>query len=268
MFNIRDWTLREQHDLGVTAGSAFTGFVVSLVLLNTAGVTDLNARTAVTVSMMLFAAAAGYREGHFPQDPLVSEKKSVDFAVMGFGLLTVAALVYAEYDHVGALAMAVPVVLLLALPFYLVKTRRRSMLLNPALAREDLVTLTKTYIRMDLPSYRSFVKATYAEAAQKAETLKFDTKDMNAGDAALREKAVRASCRKAKTSVLRESLKAALEKPEVEINDQRIIVEAGRRLNREALDLRLITKEDFDDWEKRMNDIAATLPKSLQDIAE
>lgn len=268
MFNIRDWTLREQHDVSVTAGSALAGFVASLVLLNTVGIADINARTAVTVSLMLFAAAAGYREFHFPQDPLVSARQSVDFAVMGLGLLTVGALIYSGYDHVGALAMAVPVALLLALPFYLVRTRRRSMLANPTLAREDLVTLTKAYVRMDLPSYRSFVKATYAEAAQKAETRKFDTKDMNAENAALREKAVRSSCQKAKTTLLRETLVAALEKPEVEINDRRILVTAGRRINRDALDMHLITKDEFDDWEKRMDDIAATLPKSLQDIAK
>ena len=52
MFTIRDWTLKEQHNLSVIALSSVTGFVVTLFFLNSTGITDINARMAVTLSGM------------------------------------------------------------------------------------------------------------------------------------------------------------------------------------------------------------------------
>lgn len=268
MFNIRDWTLKEQHDVTVVAVAAMTGFVSSLLFLNTVGIIDLNTRLAVTISWMLFLAVMGYREFHFPHDPLISEKPSVDFAAIFFALLTVASLIYAGYDQFNIAVMAIPVVLLVALPVYLVKTRRHTVLANLELTRDDLVSVTKTYIRMALPSYRPFVKETYQKAVDKVPGLFFDMKAVTHASKNTREKVVRGLCAVAAHTAIREVLVEALEKTDVEINDQRIFVEAGYLINKAALDDRTITKEDFEAWEKRLDYIEVRLPKSLQDIAK
>ena len=268
MFNIRDWTLKEQHDVTVVAVAAMTGFVSSLLFLNTVGITDLNARLAVTISWMLFLAVMGYREFHFPHDPLVSEKPSVDFAAILFALLTVASFFYAGYDQFTLAVMVIPVVLLVALPVYLVKTRRHTVLANPELTREDLAAVTKAYIRMALPSYRPFVKETYQKAVDKVSDMTFDMKAVTHATKDNREKTVRKLCSVAAHKAIRDVLVEALEKTNVEINDQRIFVEAGYVINKAALADRTITKEDFEAWNKRLDYIEVRLPKSLQDIAK
>ena len=267
MFTIRDWTLKEQHNLSVIALSSVTGFVVTLFFLNSTGITDINARMAVTLSGMFFAAIFGFREFHFQEDPLVSDKLSIDLTVILFALLTVASLVYAGYDHFNALFVALPVILLLLLPFYLVKSRRHSPLSNPQLTREDLVAVTSAYLRMAMPSYRARVKAVYNQAIDKIHNASFDLEEINRMSSEQRRQTVQYRCQQLADATLRTVLMETLRQTDLDVNDQRILIRAGYRINQKLLDEGRIDRDDFNNWQKTLQTLEERLPKSLQDIA-
>lgn len=267
MFTIRDWTLKEQHNLYVIALSSVTGFVVTLFFLNSTGITDINARMAVTLSGMFFAATFGFREFHFQEDPLVSDKLSIDLTVILFALLTVASLVYAGYDHFNALFVALPVILLLLLPFYLVKSRRHSPLSNPQLTREDLVAVTSAYLRMAMPSYRARVKAAYNQAIDKIHNASFDLEEINSMIGEQRRQTVQCLCQQLADATIRTVLMETLRQTDLDVNDQRILIRAGYRINQKLLDEGRIDRDDFNNWQKTLQTLEERLPKSLQDIA-
>ncbi|EJW98629.1 membrane protein, partial [gut metagenome] len=218
MFTIRDWTLKEQHNLTVTGLSAAAGFFASLLLLNSFAVTDLNLRSAVSISALLFAGALGFRERHFPDDPLKPVGFGPDLLVACLGFAFLASLLTA-LEALTLAGAAIPLLLYGLFLGWLLRTRPRSILQQATLTPADLNAVTAQYIRIAMPSARPQIKAIYAKAIDRATAQTPDAAPVNRLSGEARQEALRAHCLKEATLTLRTVIAETLADESPAIND-------------------------------------------------